>query len=451
MRKSVFRKRFLAIAVQQDIEKNINKSVRVKKLALQLTLALSFFGAQLCLAAQPSLDEKLEILQKEMDEIKAEIAKNKGQPQPQTPSETSLPATQTTAPAGAPTYGGLNFGNTTVGGYGEAIYSHFFSAKVNDAATLRRFVLFFGHKFNDRLRFQSEFEVENAVVSSTDKGEAEIEQAFLDYRFNDALNVKAGLFLMPLGILNETHEPPTFYGVERNRVETVIIPTTLREGGVGVHGEVLQGLSYDFGVTTTFDSGKFDDPSQGIHNAHQELQNANANDLGVYGAVNYRGVPGLLLGTGVLTGNTGQNGASNPALKGVNARLTLWDIHAQYNVGRFHLQGLYARGTLGDALAVTQATGNTAPSAFYGWYTEAAYRAWQSGDFALSPFVRYERYNTQQGVAPGFAADPRNNEKVTTVGFNFNLHPQVVLKLDYRNFTADNTRDSVSLGVGYQF
>ncbi|MGH8750361.1 MAG: hypothetical protein ACREUV_01500, partial [Burkholderiales bacterium] len=129
----------------------------------------------------------------------------------------------------------------------------------------------------------------------------------------------------------------------------------------------------------------------------------------------------------------------------------LWDVHAQYNVGRLHLQGLYARGTLGDALAISNATGETAPSAFYGWYGEAAYRVWQNGEMALSPFVRYERYNTQQGVAAGFAADPRNNEKVTTVGLNFNVHPQVVFKVDYRNFTADNTRDSLSLGVGYQF
>src|SRR5207248_8715494 len=132
------------------------------------------------------------------------------------------------------------------------------------------------HRFSDRLSFNSEFELEHAVASAGDRGEAEIEQAYLNYQFSEKVNVKGGLFLVPLGILNETHEPPTYYGVERNEVETRIIPSTWRELGVGVHGLLGQGFRYDVGVTTGFNAGKLDDPAFGVRSAHQEGQLADA-------------------------------------------------------------------------------------------------------------------------------------------------------------------------------
>src|SRR5207244_12982994 len=129
------------------------------------------------------------------------------------------------------------------------------------------------------LTFNSELEVEHGVVSSSDEGELAVEQAYLNYQFSDKVNAKGGLFLIPLGILNLTHEPPTYYGVERNDVETRIIPTTWRELGVGMHGRLGErGPRYDVGVTTGFNSGKLDEPTSGIGSAHQEGQLADAKD-----------------------------------------------------------------------------------------------------------------------------------------------------------------------------
>src|SRR5258705_11066555 len=291
----------------------------MKKSALALALSAFATGTH----AQ-STDEKLRILQQEIDELKAQVQK--------------------TAPGSAAQPGSA----TTISGYGEFNYNNYKSDQRPTQAYLRRFVFGLHHLFDDRLTFHSEVEFEHAVVSKDDEGEVEIEQAWLNYRFSDAVNVKGGLFLIPLGILNETHEPPTYYGGERHEVETRIIPTTWRELGVGVHGLLAGGLRYDVGITTGFDSGKLDDPSVGVRSAHQEGQLANAHDLSVYGALNYRR-SGLLVGAGVFTGNTGQNGASNPLLKGVDARLTMWDVHAQYKVGRLELQAVYADGKLADA------------------------------------------------------------------------------------------------------
>jgi hypothetical protein len=164
---------------------------------------------------------------------------------------------------------GLANGGTNVVGYGEMAYSKFRESG-NATADLTRFVFGFNHRFDERLTFHSEVEIEHAVVSSEDKGEAEVEQAWVNYKLNDGVNFKGGLFLIPIGILNETHEPPTYYGVLRNQVETRIIPTTWRELGVGMHGIVAEGFRYDVGVTTTFDSGKLDDPTTGMRSAHQE-------------------------------------------------------------------------------------------------------------------------------------------------------------------------------------
>jgi hypothetical protein len=418
-----------------------------------LALALSAAFATTPGLAQTSLEQKFQILQQEIDELKAQIQQVKTQKQPARAAEAAGATSASSEPAA-----GLAADATRLFGYGEMNYNRFRDADRTSKADLRRFVFGISHRFNDNLSFVSEVEYEHAVVSASDKGEAEIEQAYLNYKFNDKLNVKGGLFLIPLGILNETHEPPTYYGVERNEVETRIIPTTWRELGFGVHGLVGEGLKYDVGMTTGFDAGKLDDPSFGIRSAHQEGQLANARDLSAYGALNYRR-PGLLLGGGVFTGNTGQNGQTNPLLKGVAARLTLWDVHAKYSVGRLDLQGLYAAGRIGDtdrlnaAILASSPAPFAVPKSLKGWYAQAAYHVFKQGNFDLAPFARYERFDIRQQENPanGLFQDPKNLERVTTFGVNFRVHPQVVLKTDIQSYRTDKTKNRFNVGVGYMF
>ena len=104
-----------------------------------------------------------------------------------------------------------------------------------------------GYTFDSRTEFNSEFEVEHAVASSTDVGEFEVEQFYVDRQLNEAVALRAGLFLMPFGFLNEHHEPTNFYGVQRNFVETLIIPSTWREGGLNLHGDAPFGLGWNVG------------------------------------------------------------------------------------------------------------------------------------------------------------------------------------------------------------
>ena len=429
--------------------------MKMTRLATALALAFITHGA---LAADASVEQKLEVLQKELDELRAEIAKLKSQPSaPKAASGSGSAAASAPPPATPGTLVGLAAGSNTLGGYGELNYNNYRDGDQKDQIDFRRFVLFFGHKFNDRLRFYSELEVEHALVEGGE-GAVELEQAYLDYRINDAFNLRAGNFLIPIGILNETHEPPTFFGVERNEVETRIIPSTWREAGIGAHGEIVQGLHYEAGITSSLDAGKFGEPENGIREMRTELREAAAHDFAFYGSLNYRGLPGLSVGASLFTGNTGQNGASDPALKNVNGRLVLWDVHGQYRLGGLELRGLYARGSLGDSDKITAAaiarSGDStqiAPKTFWGYYGEAGYHFRLDDEMELAPFARYERYNTQASVASGLSADPKNNERVTTFGVNFKLHPQVVFKADYQDFKEDSKKDRFSLGVGYMF
>ncbi len=406
--------------------KKLNKIFNKK--SISMALATAFFAGN---AAAVTVEEKIELLQQEIESLKDQVQSAK-------PNNASSGIQSLTE-------------NTTIGGYGNLNYGNFSGgATAKDQVDLQRFVLFFGHKFNDMVSFKSEFEIEHAVSSSGDKGEAEVEQAYLDFHFTDKVNAKIGLFLIPAGLLNETHEPPTFFGVERNQIESRIIPTTWREAGVAMYGEVLPALKYQVGVTTGFSAKKFNDPLVGIKSAHQEGQFAAAEDLSLHAALNYTGINGLLVGGSVFTGDTGQ---SEPGIG--NARLTLWDVHTRYQTGNWDLRALYARGHLGDAADINTATARTdAPSAFYGWFVEAANHVWKSGEMDFAPFIRYEKYDSQASLPFNSVRVDSSKNNVWTVGANFWATPQVVLKADYQVYDEkdeDRGDKRFNLGMGYMF
>ena len=450
-----------------------------------LAVAIAGAFAQLCLAAdaEPVSRSEVEALRQEVNELKAQIKellqerRSEAAAAKAAPPATSAAASDTSKPAAQAEPRSAESATTSATaekpaspvslfGYGEINYNNYTNDSSRSQADLRRFVVGFGYAFSDQLHFNSEVEWEHAVTSADDEGEVEIEQAYLDYQASQHFSLKGGLFLMPFGLLNQRHEPPVYYGVERNEVETRIIPTTWREGGVGVTWATDNGISYELGITTGFDVTKFDDPSAPLRSMHQELQLARAHDLSYYVAVNYRGIPGFTVGGAAFYGNSTQGNAAfradntQPDFDSLNGRVTLWDVHARWQPGNFDLQALYARGHIGDAaqidqtlLAYNQANATSlafVPAGFYGWYGQAAYRMRLRENVTLAPFVRYEYYNTQSSMPAGFAIDPTNANHVLTGGVNFYPHPQVVIKADYQKYT-DRDNNRFDLGLGYMF
>jgi hypothetical protein len=340
--------------------------------------------------------------------------------------------------------------------YGEINYNRPTHEPENAQADLRRFVFGFQHRFDAQTKLVTEIEFEHAVTSAEDPGEAEIEQAMIEHSLNPTWAVRAGLFLMPVGLLNENHEPTAYYGVERNFVETAIIPTTWREGGVQVVGTFENGVTFQTGVTTGFDLAKWDATSpegalSPLGSIHQELALARAYDLSIFGALNWRGIPGLLVGGSLFTGGATQGQAV------VSASVTLWDLHARWTPGRWDFAALYSSGSISNTAALNMPlVGNPTliPESFDGGYVQAAYKLWMHGSQVLSPFVRLEQFNTGRRYAdlgPGLTPAARPTEQVATVGMNYQITPGVVVKADVQHFREDQDADRVDLGLGWSF
>jgi hypothetical protein len=262
---------------------------------------------------------------------------------------------------------------------------------------------------------------------------------------------------MPVGLLNENHEPTAYYGVERNVVETAIIPSTWREGGVQFVGGLNNGLTVQAGVSTGFDLSKWDATSNEgaqspLGSVHQEMALAKSHDLSAFGALNWRGVPGLQLGGSLFTGNAGQG--QTPA---GGMRVTLWDVHARYTSGRWDLSALATQGRIANTAAFNSTlVGNPylVPERFNGWYLQTAYRLWSAGSYVLSPFARYERYNTQAAFAdlgPGLTPAAAKAERVSTLGANLQFSPGLVFKADVQRFGQNRDNDRLDLGLGWSF
>lgn len=451
-------------------------------------LSLCLLGSARAADVSPDLAGKLAQqigqMQQQLDSMKQELARVQAQNEALAAAQAkaaAAPAPVAAAPAPVPAPASGISPNLGLWGYGEIYYTNPTHDHSLATADLARAVFGIGYKFDDRTSFNSEFEVEHAVASADDSGEFEVEQFYIDHQLTDSVNAKIGLYLMPVGLINEHHEPTAFYGVQRNFVETLIIPSTWREGGLGLHGTSDIGLTWDAGVTTGLNlSGwnpMLEDPeyrtaldliNSGVapmQATHQELQNANVQHLQEYAALNYTGIPGLLLGGFVSTGKL-----ALPAVPAnlPQSRATLWEVHGRWTPGNADISAVYAHGTFSNTATYNldnAGASNPLPSSFLGYYVQGAYKVWESGSYKLSPFVRWEHYDmgaSYSGIAPGFtpvptgpASDgklwPQPHDRVWTAGANFYLNPNVVLKADYQRFSTNTDLTRVDLGLGVAF
>lgn len=436
----------------------------MRKNFIATAVAAAFLAAPFpVLASETELLARIEKMATELEQLKAELKANQRKTdsieqrqqaviaQVSTPPEAPLAAMQAPALANGP--------STVVTGYGELNYNRPTKNASAAQTDVRRAVIGIQHRFDDKTKLVSEFEWEHAIASATDRGESAIEQLYVERQFDNGLRAKAGLFLIPAGLLNTAHEPTAYYGVERNFVETAIIPSTWREVGIGLSGDVANGFAWDSGLTTGFDITKWDAAaSEGrespLGSIHQEGQLAKSRNLSAHAALNWRGVPGLLIGGSVFTGNAGHKTADFAA---PDARITVYDLRGRYTPGHWDLSAMYARGEIRnvDALNLTFVGQPTpVPASFAGWYAQAAYQLFKSGDYVFSPFMRYEQFNTAKrysNMPAGLGVASMADEKVYTVGANLRVGEGVVLKADYQKFSEDKTRDRLNLGVGFSY
>jgi hypothetical protein len=385
-------------------------------------------GGALAQDQQPSAEEMWRIIQQQQREIESLKSRQSQTDEKVEAAGERIEEVAAKEPAG----GGIVEGwwnRTSIGGYGELHYN----GGNQDQIDFHRFVLFFGHQFTDRIRFFSELEVEHSLVGESRPGEVELEQAYVEFGLTDRIQAKAGLFLIPVGILNETHEPPTFFGVERNIVETNVIPTTWWEGGAGARADLGGGFSADVVVHSGLD---VDTSTFQIRGGRKKVANAPAEDPAVTGRVKWTGMPGVELAVTAQYQDDLTQGSVTPT------SATLLETHAAIRRGPWWLRALYARWDLDSDAA--KALGHDEQ---YGWYLEPAY-IFTTGKGDVGVFARYSEVDNRAGDS----ADSKVRQ--TDVGVNYWPHPQVVLKADYQMLDVPAGQfgdDRVNLGLGFMF
>jgi len=358
----------------------------------------------------------------------------------------------------------------TFGGYGQIDYNQPFgnNSIQNGRLDVHRLVLLFGYRFSDKLSFVSEIELEHVK-------EVYVEQAFMQYSFNNYFQVRAGLMLVPMGIINEYHEPTTYHGVERPLIDTYIVPTTWREIGFGLTGTVPE-ISFRYqaylmnGFVSYNGSGQLSGQN-GLRKGRQKGAESIIHTPSLAFRAEYYGVLGLNMGLSAYLGKT-----QSSLYKNINRDETTTIARADSSVvaitmlgfdARYQLKALEFRGQVYYAwinntleynvFTADNGINNDLGSAMYGYYAELAYNVFYGAKFtktSLIPFVRYSSYNTQESVEPGIVKNESYQNEVITAGIDWKIVSGLVLKADMQMIkpaSADSYTNTFNAGIAIWF
>lgn len=354
-------------------------------------------------------------------------------------TEQMVEATVVAMEEGMMNKGGGASSSTSLGGYGELHYN----GGDADQVDFHRFVLFMGHEFNDNIRFFSELEVEHSIAGDGQPGEVELEQAFIEFDIGENSTSSVGLQLVPVGIINETHEPPTFYGVERNAIEKNIIPSTWWEAGVKFSGKLGENLRYDAMVHSGLETPISDSSKAfNIRSGRQKVAKALWKNTAYTGRLTWLPAPGVTLGASLQYQSDLTQSSAEPTSAMLFEAHT--DItHQISTANQIGLRALYAQWNLDSNEA--ELLGRDVQR---GWYIEPSFKHTMDNNHAIGIFARYSMWDNSAGN------DLDTANKQTSFGVNYWPHQNVVLKADYQidsyaNVASEDNR--VNLGMGLQF
>lgn len=400
--------------------------------------------------AATTIDE----LQKQMDELKSQMNSLGTQP----PAKAADPA-----PQGEPGKEGSSksfLDKTRFGGYGELNYI-FRKNNGNDKGgnifDPNRIVLYVESPLSDWITFNAELEWEHGGVKDTINknnelsGEATVEQAYLDFKLNRQVNVKAGVMLVPLGAINLNHEPTNVNSGERPQLDQTLIPSTWSEMGVGIHGDLGEKASYQLYVMNGLDGSGFS-AEKGIREGRQNLNEDNNNGKAVTGRLELRPLTNLYTNLSFYSGNSA---------KGASAYTTVSAFDGKYSLGDFDLAGEYVFIYQDNPAALGVSDIGRRMSGYWvegGWHVMP--QGWKRGKLATSDaiiFARWSEFNTQQGgLVDQSKASGRYDRNYTTVGLHFKPTTTVSIKADYQFYgdhraagdlpSLDNDKFQLSLG-----
>jgi len=339
----------------------------------------------------------------------------------------------------------------TIGGYGQIDYNQLDGDQnKNGKLDVHRMVLLFGYRFNDKVQFVTEIEMEHVK-------EIYVEQAFLSYSLTDNINLRGGLMLVPMGLVNEYHEPTVFNGVERPGMDKSIVPTTWREIGVGVSGKVddlsLKYQAYIFNGFRSVNGSKVLGGSNGLRNGRQKGAESTINSPTLSGKVDFYGIRGLRLGASAYLGDTQPEDVVEDD-RGAKVMVKMFGGDARYSYKKFKARGQYIQTFISGSKEYNTLNSSNLGSKMNGWYGELAYNILPiAKEKKLYAFARYSEYDTHQSV-DGFTANDSYDRNILTTGLSFHIAPGAVVKADYQFINTkvdDDATGGLNLGLGVWF
>jgi hypothetical protein len=361
-------------------------------------------------------------------------------------------------------------GKLIIGGYGEVHYNQQLSSETgyNGSLDVHRMVMLLGYNFSSKTQFISEIEYEHVK-------EVYVEQAFLQHKINSFINLRAGLMLIPMGIINEYHEPTTFNGVERPLVDTRISPTTWREIGAGFSGHILPvSIKYQLYIVngfSSYNSAATLSGKNGFRNGRQKGAESFVHTPNYTFKLEYYGIRGLNAGFSGYFGKTesslhnGLDKSNQAAIARADSSvvgLNMIGLDARYTLGGLQLKGQYYYSGITNSSAYNRFTAtngkqNDLGSSMQGYYLEAGYnifRHLEKTKYELVPFVRMENYDTHHATEGGLAKNKSYNNDVITTGLTWKLAKGAVVKADMqfvKSEAASSYSKILSAGIGVMF
>lgn len=361
--------------------------------------------------------------------------------------------------------------NTSIGGYGEVQVRGLASGRDGETkwtADVARLVVFVAHSFTNSIRAYTELEIEHSLSCSTCSGAFELEQAYVDWKLGgEAFGLRAGLVLVPMGIINQVHEPPTFNGVVRPKVETVVIPSTWREIGAGFFGRPIEGLRYEVYAMTGLDPQGF--AAGGLAGSRQGGSFAAAKAWSVTGRVEYEPILGFVVGGSGYAGDAGANAdfyLRDHGRVALSVPVLGYTIDARFRRAGLEWKALFAEWHLpqSEALMHTFDAAGAAlfadatrpvPTRIRGAYVEGGYDVLRplGVSHQLVPFARLEYYDTQSAVPEGFERNPTYSVREYTFGASYRPIRELAFKADYqlRNRKLGVDERQINVGLGFMY
>jgi len=358
----------------------------------------------------------------------------------------------------------------TIGGYGNIDYNQPIDNNIrqNGKLDVHRLVMLFGYHFNSQTSLITEIEYEHVT-------EVYIEQAFLNHRINPKLNLRGGLMLTPMGITNEYHESPTFNGVERPLIDKYLAPTTWREIGAGISGN-LPSLSMKYQAYLMNGFNSYDGTSKlsgtyGLRKGRQKGAKSFASYPNFAGKIEHYGILGLNLGASAYIGKTqstlydGIDKSNDAAMAKADSSVigvAMLGLDMRYRKGGAQFKGQLYYTSLSNTEEYNHFTAesgqpNDLGSEMFGFYFEAGYDLLHSNvstESQLIPFIRYSNYDTQYAIEEGFTKNKDYAKTAITTGVSYKITSGSVVKADMQFIKSKTDSDfskQLNLGIGFWF